>query len=58
MRSSDRKEKLAAALRANLKRRKARARALDGGAKAQKSVPAGEAPAPPETRPNIAANKV
>ena len=57
MRSSDRKEKLAAALRANLKRRKARARALEGEAKPQKQPMGDDAAAPPETRPNIAANK-
>jgi len=51
MRSSARKEKLAAALRENLKRRKARARALKPPAEAARPEP--ETPA--EARPNIAA---
>ncbi len=55
MSASGREEKLAAALRENLKRRKARARAL--AAEAKDAAPAAHAPPPPESRPNIAARK-
>ena len=49
MRSSARKDRLAAALRENLKRRKARTRALKEAPKPA----AAEAPPPPDPRPDF-----
>ncbi|MBX9795333.1 hypothetical protein [Sphingomonas sp.] len=48
-RDEARAARLAQALRDNLKRRKARARALDGSAEAEPGADADETPAPPIT---------
>jgi hypothetical protein len=57
MRSSARNDRLAAALKENLKRRKARARTLKSAPKPAGEAPAPDAAAPPQARPNIAAGR-